>query len=245
MRKISLISMFALLLFLAACGNEDTATEEADNNLSTNRPKEVTLENEAANDKYGELPQFTDVQEGERVVVMETTKGNIHIKLFPEYAPKAVENFVTHAQDGYYDGLTFHRVFNDFMIQGGDPNGNGSGGESIWGTPFEDEFSDQLYHFRGALSMANAGADTNGSQFFIVQLATVPENIKGSLSEYAETAAEAYLEVGGTPWLDGAHTVFGQVIQGMDIVDEIATVKADANGMPEEEIIIKTIHVMN
>ena len=93
--------------------------------------------------------------------------------------------------------------------------------------------------------MANAGADTNGSQFFIVQLATVPENIKGSLSEYAETAAEAYLEVGGTPWLDGAHTVFGQVIQGMDIVDEIATVKADANGMPEEEIIIKTIHVMN
>ena len=132
MRKISLISMFALLLFLAACGNEDTATEEADNNLSTNRPKEVTLENEAANDKYGELPQFTDVQEGERVVVMETTKGNIHIKLFPEYAPKAVENFVTHAQDGYYDGLTFHRVFND---AGRRPERQWIGGREYLGNP--------------------------------------------------------------------------------------------------------------
>ena len=94
--------------------------------------------------------------------------GVIKIKLFPEYAPKAVENFKTHAKNGYYDGLTFHRIINEFMIQGGDPNGDGSGGESIWGVPFEDEFSTEVLNYRGAF-MANSGPNTNGSQFFIVQ----------------------------------------------------------------------------
>ena len=95
--------------------------------------------------------------------------GTIRAVLFEEDAPKAVENFITHAEEGYYDGLTFHRVINEFMIQGGDPNGDGTGGESIWGESFEDEFTDSLCNFRGALSMANSGKDTNGSQFFIVQ----------------------------------------------------------------------------
>ena len=103
------------------------------------------------------------------MAIMETDFGEITIRLFTEEAPKAVENFTTHAEEGYYDGLTFHRVINGFMIQGGDPAGDGSGGESIWGGTFEDEFSDQLYNFNGALSMANRGEDTNGSQFFIVQ----------------------------------------------------------------------------
>lgn len=101
--------------------------------------------------------------------VIETDMGSITIRLFPQFAPKAVENFTTHAKNGYYDGLTFHRVIEDFMIQGGDPAGNGTGGESIWKAPFEDEFTDVLHNFRGALSMANSGANTNGSQFFIVQ----------------------------------------------------------------------------
>lgn len=100
---------------------------------------------------------------------IETTMGSIKIRLFPQYAPKAVENFITHAKDGYYDNVKFHRVIKDFMIQGGDPKGDGTGGTSIWTQPFEDEFNDILHNFRGALSMANAGSNTNGSQFFIVQ----------------------------------------------------------------------------
>lgn len=108
-------------------------------------------------------------QKGEEIAIMHTSMGDISIRFFPEAAPKAVENFKTHAKDGYYDGLTFHRVINDFMIQGGDPNGDGTGGDSIWGEPFEDEFSDTLFNIRGSLSMANSGPDTNGSQFFINQ----------------------------------------------------------------------------
>lgn len=103
--------------------------------------------------------------------VIKTTMGDITVQLYPEEAPKTVENFITHAKDGYYDGITFHRVIRNFMIQGGDPTGTGRGGESIWGERFTDEFSDKLHNFRGALSMANGGSNTNGSQFFIVQCA--------------------------------------------------------------------------
>ena len=115
-------------------------------------------------------PQLsTEVADNEALVVMNTTLGPIKIKLFPDIAPKTVENFLTHAENGYYDGIIFHRVMDDFMIQGGDPTGTGTGGESIYGGSFEDEFSEEVFHLRGALSMANAGPNTNGSQFFIVQ----------------------------------------------------------------------------
>ena len=112
--------------------------------------------------------QFEKPAAGEKIAVMKTSMGEIVLKFFPGQAPKAVENFLTHAENGYYDGLKFHRVIPGFMIQGGDPQGTGTGGESIWGEPFGDEFSMDLWNFRGALSMANAGPDTNGSQFFIV-----------------------------------------------------------------------------
>ncbi len=104
---------------------------------------------------------------GEEIAVMHTNMGDFSIRFFPEAAPKAVENFKTHAKDGYYDGLTFHRVISDFMIQGGDPKGDGTGGKSIWKQPFEDEFDQKLLNITGALSMANSGVNTNGSQFFI------------------------------------------------------------------------------
>ena len=107
--------------------------------------------------------------EGEEVAIMHTSMGDICLRFFPEAAPKTVENFLTHAKNGYYDGLIFHRVIEDFMIQGGDPNGTGTGGESIYGKPFEDEFSDKLFNIRGSVAMANSGKDTNGSQFFINQ----------------------------------------------------------------------------
>lgn len=144
-------------------------------------------------------PQLTnEVLENEKVIEMQTNMGNIKIKLFPELAPKTVENFVKHSQDGYYEGVTFHRIINGFMIQGGDPQGNGTGGESIYGAPFEDEFSQQLFNFRGALSMANAGPNTNGSQFFIVQSVAVDPRMKYQMERagYPEEVINAYMENG-------------------------------------------------
>ena len=242
-----------------------------------------------------QLLQLGDVPAGNPQAAIETSMGTITVVLYPEQAPKAVENFITHAQEGYYDGLTFHRVIDEFMIQGGDPNGDGTGGESIWGESFEDEFSDQLHNFRGALSMANAGYDTNGSQFFIVQADTVSMNeedamlnmylndqldkatqelmdyqasgatqeeleakldeLNSQLNEKVtagvpeeervrfEEAAAAYQELGGTPHLDYKHTVFGQVIDGMDVVDAIAAVETDESDAPVQPVTILSITV--
>lgn len=193
-------------------------------------------------------PQLTtEVLENERLVEMQTNMGSIKIKLFPEQAPKTVENFVKHSQDGYYDGLIFHRVINGFMIQGGDPSGNGTGGQSIYGAPFEDEFSKQLFNFRGALSMANAGPNTNGSQFFIVQSVAVDPRMKGQLEQagYPEEVVNTYMENGGTPHLDFRHSVFGQVIEGMDVVDKIAEVKTDMQDRPAQaDVVIEKINVL-
>ncbi|MBT2706388.1 peptidylprolyl isomerase [Pseudomonas sp. ISL-84] len=169
---------------------------------------------------------------------MQTSKGNIKIKLFPEQAPKTVENFIKHSEDGYYDGLIFHRVIEDFMIQGGDPKGTGIGGESIYGEPFEDEFSNQLFNIRGALSMANSGPNTNGSQFFIVQNTTVDPSLKEQMEKagYPEEIIKAY-EKGGTPWLD-------QVVEGMDVVDSIAAVETAEQDKPVEDVVIEKIDVL-
>ncbi len=188
---------------------------------------------------------------GEEVAVIKTSKGDIFVRLFPEHAPKAVENFKTHAKNGYYDGLIFHRVINDFMIQGGDPTGSGMGGESIWGKSFEDEFTPKLHNLRGALSMANAGPNTNGSQFFIVQAKQVSDDMLDQLETAPEElfpteCVREYEALGGTPWLDYKHTVFGQVYDGIDVVDDIAGVKVDFfQNKPVEDVVIETIEIKN
>jgi cyclophilin family peptidyl-prolyl cis-trans isomerase len=143
---------------------------------------------------------------------LHTSQGPIELELFDEDAPKTVENFRKLAADAFYDGVIFHRVIPDFMIQGGDPTGTGSGGP---GYSFEDEFNDNPV-VRGALAMANAGPNTNGSQFFIV-------------------TAEA------CPWLDGKHTVFGRVTSGMDVVDSISLLERDARDRPNEDVVIERI----
>jgi peptidyl-prolyl cis-trans isomerase B (cyclophilin B) len=145
---------------------------------------------------------------------LHTNHGPVEIELFADDAPKTVENFVKLARDGFYDGLIFHRVIPDFMIQGGDPTGTGRGGP---GYQFEDEFN-QHKVVRGALAMANAGPNTNGSQFFIV-------------------TAEA------CPWLDGKHTVFGRVTSGMDTVDKISELPADASDKPRDDAVIERVDV--
>lgn len=176
--------------------------------------------------------------------VISTNYGDITVQLFPEQAPKTVENFVTLARRGYYDGVNFHRVIADFMIQGGDPTGTGAGGESAFGEPFADEFSKKLFNLRGALSMANAGLNTNGSQFFIVQNQHLsPEmNVQMEVAGYPKKVIEAYAN-GGTPWLDFHHTVFGQVIAGMDVVDQIAACATDAQDKPQQDVTIQTVKV--
>lgn len=191
--------------------------------------------------------QLSTPQKGDTLAVMHTNMGDIKIKLFTEKAPKTVENFVTHSKNGYYDGLKFHRVINDFMIQGGDPRGNGTGGESIWGGSFPDEFDPELHNLRGALSMANSGPNTNGSQFFIVQASEVPANMLEQMRDLEDNGfpadiTAAYAELGGTPWLDFRHTVFGQVTDGMDVVDAIAAVETN-NDVPCEDVIINSIDI--
>ncbi len=194
------------------------------------------------------MNQLESPKHGEPIAVLHTSMGDISVRLFPEQAPKAVENFLTHAKDGYYDGLTFHRVIDDFMIQGGDPTGTGCGGESIWGAPFEDEFDIELRNYRGALSMANAGPGTNGSQFFIVQAKSVDPRLLRQMEGLADQGypagvTEAYRQTGGTPHLDFRHTVFGQVFAGMDVVDAIAGVEVDGSDRPKTPVTISRITV--
>lgn len=176
---------------------------------------------------------------------IKTNLGDIEVQLFPDQAPKTVENFTKLAKKGYYDGVIFHRVIPDFMIQGGDPTGTGRGGESIFGQAFEDEFSDRLFNFTGALSMANAGPNTNGSQFFIVSNEHVPANMVEEMKAvgYPQKVIKHYQENGGTPWLDHRHTVFGQVINGMDVVKEIS--KVDRNGMdkPKKDVVMNEVTI--
>ncbi|EEO0571181.1 peptidylprolyl isomerase [Listeria monocytogenes] len=190
-------------------------------------------------------PQLSkEVAPNEIEAEMITNRGTIRIKLFPEIAPKTVENFVTHSKNGYYDGLIFHRVIPEFMIQGGDPDGRGTGGESIWGESFEDEFSTEAFNLRGALSMANAGPNTNGSQFFIVQKPDMPADMLGQMEQagFPIEIIEAYKQ-GGTPWLDGRHTVFGHVIEGMDVVDEIANLPTGMQDKPVNDVVIEKINI--
>ena len=187
---------------------------------------------------------------GDVAAIIKTNLGEIKIKLFPKEAPKTVENFITHGKDGYYNGVVFHRVIKDFMIQGGDPQGTGMGGESIWGRPFEDEFDPALHNVRGALSMATAGPGTNGSQFFIVQAKSVPEQMLSQMKDledrgFPRECAEDYAALGGTPWLDYRHTVFGQVFEGMDVVDAIADAPVGANDRPKTDIVIEKIEINN
>jgi len=148
-------------------------------------------------------------KEGE-MVVLETNQGTIEIKLMPSVAPKACKNFTSLIEDGYYDGIVFHRVIKNFMIQGGDPTGTGRGGESVWGKPFEDEVADTVTFSKpGLLAMANSGPGTNGSQFFITTSAT--------------------------PWLNTKHTIFGEVVSGYDVVQKIENTETGAMDKPVNE----------
>ena len=286
-RVIALLTVTVMLVALAGC-------KKASDKVTADNYKKADFSNGVstayADKAYGF--QTEKPAKGEEIAVMHTNMGDLSIRFFPEAAPKAVENFKTHAKDGYYDGLTFHRVIADFMIQGGDPSGTGTGGESIWGTPFEDEFDQKLLNITGALSMANSGENTNGSQFFInyqsadkapqkeAYAANTDEALREQAAEYYfanETALkgqfptllaylkkawsypvydwvpaevwDVYAQYGGSIHLDGAwrygggHTVFGQVFEGLDVVEKISKVETDMNDKPLSAVIINSIEI--
>ena len=245
--------MSAMLFSLPGCNNE---SEQSDANKTT------------INTMY----QFEKPKENEEIAIIETSEGTFKVRFFPEDAPKAVENFKSLSKNGYYNGVTFHRVIENFMIQGGDPQGTGMGGESTWGKDFEDEFSERLFNVTGSLAMANRGPNTNGSQFFINN--QDPSKFKGwdmfeqyyniykqnpdafnqnyggtiDMSKITDEIKTLYKNHGGNPNLDGyyntakkGHTVFGQVFEGMDVVDKISKCKTDANDKPITSITIKNI----
>ena len=203
---IAFITMFAVW----ACNGQDSGKIES-KDQKTNTDQVATQEVKKEKFKLGENEMA--------VAVINTNMGKIEIELYADKTPKTVENFVEHANKGYYNGIIFHRVIDKFMIQGGDPTGTGRGGESIWGEPFEDEIVPALKHSEpGILSMANAGPNTNGSQFFIT---VVP-----------------------TPWLDGKHTIFGKVIGGMDVVYAISKVQTSKPGdKPLKDVVMETVTI--
>lgn len=227
------IPLLAFPFFLGSCGAEEGSTSRTFYN------------------SHIDLLQLQAPQTGDTLVTLHTTYGDIVIRMFPEETPLAYENFVTHARNGFYDGVIFHRVIEGFMIQTGDPLGTGTGGGSIWGDGFALEPSENLRHIRGAVAMAHPGSNYgNGSQFYIVQNNEVPEHFESQLIWFMENQdlqishdnlgnelyvrdfyttemAEAFLYYGGAMSLDlvtnaVGHTVFGQVVSGMDVVDEIA-----------------------
>lgn len=197
MIKFSLVLL--ILIGFLGCQGSDTVKENS-NQTETNTEEESTVTKEIT------------------VAVINTNMGKIEIELFADQTPKTVENFIGLANKGYYNGVIFHRVIADFMIQGGDPTGTGRGGESLWGSKFADEIVPSLKHAEpGILSMANAGPNTNGSQFFIT---VVP-----------------------TPWLDGKHTVFGKVINGMNVVYDISKVKTGPGDRPVNDVMMESVTI--
>lgn len=217
-------------------------------------PSESQTEPPPVTENSGIL-NFTPPQPGEKIAVI-TVKdyGEIKIKLFPEEAPEAVENFIGLAEMEYYDELIFHRVIEEFMIQGGDPRGDGTGGKSIWGEKFEGGVSDKLFHFAGAVAYANSGAtSTNGSQFYIVNTpegklngADTFEEFEAAGYSFDENVKEMYLEKGGVPFLDGGYTVFGQVIEGMDVVRAISKVETNSPEVnkPLKQVVMESIRIV-
>ena len=234
---VAIIAFIAIVIIILSDGKKDKMDEQ-------NTEIDYAAAAEA---------QMSKPNAGETIAVMHVKDyGDITFKFFEDKAPKAVENFLTHAKDGYYNGVKFHRVIEEFMIQGGDPKGDGTGGESIWGTGFEEEIDDSLVPYRGALCMASAGVGTSslGSQFFIVQ-AHYDSSQESDLKRQKidNTIIEQYKKYGGyISALYKNYTVFGQFVDGMYVVDKIAEVEKDYSetgelSVPVREIVIESIDV--
>lgn len=251
---LSICAILVLLFVLTGC--EDNKNSSANKIISKNSSSKNTSSSSNTESKLDSIDyeksaqkQMSMPEEGETIVIMHVKNfGDIKFKFFEDVAPKAVENFLTHAKEGYYDGVTFHRIINEFMIQGGDPTGTGSGGESIWGENFDKEVDYEYVPYRGSLCMASSSLGI-GSQFFITQ-ANYNENMLSYLESegYPEGLIEQYKNYGGYMSLYMKYTVFGQVYEGIDVVDKIASVETELSSSgetskPVEDVVIENIEV--
>lgn len=253
-RILSICAIIILLFVLTGCNNEK---ESSANKIISRNTTNKTVENESKEEsalnnvdfKAAAEHQMSMPEDGETIAIMHVKNfGDIKFKFFEDVAPKAVENFLTHAKNGYYDGVTFHRVINEFMIQGGDPTATGSGGESIWGENFQAEVAYEYVPYRGSLCMASSSLGI-GSQFFITQ-ANYSESMENAMINggYPEGLIEQYKNYGGYLSLYLQYTVFGQVFEGMDVVDKIAAVETELSSSnekskPVEDVVIESIEV--
>lgn len=237
----AIVCCFALTTAFAGCGQKNISVSDSKTTASTSS---AAASSESSNLVFGEdVRNYTAPEKGEKIIVIKVKDyGDIKIKLFPEYAEKGVENILGLAEKNYYNGIIFHRIINNFMIQGGDPTGTGMGGESIYGERFDGGTDPHLIHVSGAVAYANSGAtSTNGSQFYIV----TGQQLKESQfpADYPAAAKAAYLKTGGAPWLDGGYTVFGQVFEGLDIVYKLQQVETDQNDKPLKDVVIESMTV--
>lgn len=257
---LTVVVLLAFVVVLTGCSSKEDESENTALTSNTNtaesntKTDNTTVENETSKERVVDTIDYKEAAEkqmampekGETIAIMHIKDfGDVKFKFFEEVAPKAVENFLTHAKEGYYDGLTFHRIINEFMIQGGDPEGTGMGGESIWGEGFGTELAYELVPYRGSLCMAMSSLPNSiGSQFFITQ-AHYSESMAAYLKQggYPEGLLEQYGDYGGYLSLYLQYTVFGQVFEGMDVVDKVAAVKTDNNDKPLENVIIESIEV--
>lgn len=251
-RKFLAGCMIFTMIACAGCGN--SGKKESAKTTAKEKKETRVLDKYKVSKISGakKTDQLADASDGETIAVVKVKGyGEMKFKFFLKKAPLAVKNFVTLASNGYYDGQIFHRVINNFMIQSGDPTGTGSGGESIWGEEFDNEISEDLLPLRGALCMANAGPDTNGSQFFIVQAKadTAKEALKTGTMDLNEKQTKLFEEQGGYPSLTGSYTVFGQMIEGYDVLDKIAGIQVEeSNGEeshPVKDVVIEKITIAN
>lgn len=253
---VAFFLLMSLILFiLTGCSNDvENTTETTSKENTTSLSSKITIKNEGKVTDYvvAADEQMKMPEEGDTIAIIHVRNyGDIYVKFFEESAPKAVENFVTHAKEGYYNGIIFHRVMNEFMIQGGDPEGTGMGGESIWGEDFGEEIDEEIKPYRGTLCMASKGTKNTpslGSQFFITQ-AHYNANMEAYMEYFgaSESLIEAYKKYEGDIvdlYYGDLYTVFGQVYQGMDVVDKIAAVETNAsNNKPLEDVVIESIEI--
>lgn len=249
LRKIAAVAMSIAMLtaLLTACGeDESSSSSKSSGNSDSSSASQADPSFDPSSLK---LTNFTPPEKGEEIIVMKLKdRGEVKIKLFPKQADKGVENFTGLAKKGYYDGLIFHRVIKDFMVQGGDPEGTGMGGESIWGEKFDGGVSDELNHVAGAVAYANSGSTaTNGSQFYIVTGTPYDEITLKQLGDsgltFSDEEMKAYENLGGAPWLDGSYTIFGQVFDGLDKIFDMQNVETDEMDKPKEDVVIEKISV--
>lgn len=236
-KKIATLTLAVsmITMMFSGCGKEDLLKEKADQTVAP--------------------MNFTAPEIGEKIAVIKVKDyGEIKIKFFPEYAADGVENFIGLSEMDYYDELIYHRVVQDFVIQGGDPRGDGTGGNSVWGQDFAVSASPNLYHFSGAVAYAHAQNGGNGSQFYIVctnegetyanEAVPLTKEIIDQYG-YTDEVASLYMEKGGLPFLDGGYTIFGQVFEGMDVVYAISEVKVDPEtSMPAKQVVIESVEIV-